>query len=586
MSATSKKLQKKAAMSEGLTQRQQREQAEARAAKQKKSIYIALGTVCGICAAALLIWNGWNNASDRLHNNDVAATIDGVDYTVGDLQYYYFNARQQLYSLWYTYSSYGIDLGFDPTIDDGAQWQSEADNKTYADYFRESALSSLETTAALCTAAKEAGYTISEDGQATIDKNLTQIDAYRASSGLSRNAYLAQVFGNGVTESVYIRNLTNDIIASEYYNAHEETIETTEADIEAYYTENANTLDSYDYRYFFIDGTAADPVDENGDALKDEDGNTVTATDEEKEAALTAAKSKADAAVAEINASSDKETAFIEAAPKYVSESISGAYAADEDYSLQSGIIGSLLSSNASSYASWLQATERKNGDVTTIETSSGYYVVMFLNRYRDDDPTVNVRHLLVMTDTTDSTETDENGYDIPTDAAREAAKKKAEEYLAEWKSGDATEESFAALAEKYSEDGRDDDNNLNAAGGLYESIYKGQMVDSFNDWIFAKDRKVGDVGIVENVGRYSGWHIIYFSGVDEEPYWRTIAEDNAKDSIQENWYTELTEAVVSAESSGMKYVGSTNTATPTATATPTESTPAESEPVESESAE
>lgn len=582
MSATNKKLQKKAALAaEGLTQKQQREQQEAQAAKRKKNAYIAVGTVCGICAAALLIWNGWSGFSERLHNNDVAATVDGVDYTVGDLQYYYFSARQQVYSMWYTYSYYGIDIGFDPSVDDGAQWQSEENNKTYADYFRESALATLKATAALCAEAEEAGYTISEEGQATIDQNLIQIDAYRAQSGLSRNDYLKQVFGNAVTEKVYVRNLTNDIIASEYTEQHEEGIEVTEADIENYYTENKDTLDSYDYRYFFINGTAADPVDENGDALTDEEGNTITATDEEKAAALAEAKEKADAAVAEINAAEDKEAAFIEAAPKYVSESTSGAYAADESYSLQSGIMGSTLANSSSSYASWLKEADRVKGDVTAIETTSGYFVVMYLDRYRDDDPTVNVRHLLVMTDTSDSTETDDNGYAIPTQEARDAAKAKAEEYLAEWKAGEATEETFAAMAEKYSEDGRDDDNNLNAAGGLYESIYKGEMVDSFNDWIFDKSRQVGDVGIVENVGRYSGWHIIYFSGVDEEPQWRTTAESSAKDAMQDEWYDEVTDSLEVVEASGMKYVGSANTAVATATATP-----AESEPVESESAE
>ena len=58
-------------------------------------------------------------------------------------------------------------------------------------------------------------------------------------------------------------------------------------------------------------------------------------------------------------------------------------------------------------------------------------------------------------------------------------------------------EESFAALAEEHSEDGRNSETkDLNAPGGLYESIFKGQMVSSFNDWIFEEGRKAGDVGL------------------------------------------------------------------------------------------
>lgn len=585
MSASDKKQKRKAAMSEGLTQKQQWEQKEARSAKQKKTIYMTVGIVCGVLAVALLVWNSWSSISDRMHSKAVAATVDGVDYTVGDLQYYYSNARQYLYSQWYSLAMYGYSIGFDPNVDDGAQWYNESENKTYADYFRESALTSLKSTASLCAAAKAEGYTLSEEGQKTIDSQMAQYDAYRIASGLSWDNYLARVFGAGMTKEVLVRNLTNDVLASEFSKHHKEGIEVNESDIQDYYKNHTDDLDSFDYRSFFINGTASNPVDENGDPLKNEDGTTVTATQEEKDAALAAAKAQADAAVAEITAAEDREAAFIAAAPKYVSEATRGAYENDADYSLSSNVMGSTLSSNASSYATWLKKdADRVKGEVTAIETSSGYFVVMFLDRYRDDDPTVNVRHILVLTDTSDSTEKDENGYAIPTQAARDAAKAKAQEILDKWKAGDATEESFAALAEEHSEDGRDSETNaLNAPGGLYEEVYKGQMVPSFNDWTFDKSRKAGDVGMVEYVGRYSGWHIIYFSGVAEDPHWRILAEDSTKDSMQSDWQTELNEAIEAVEADGMKYVGSVNTAAPTPTASPAESTPVESQPTETE---
>ena len=64
-------------------------------------------------------------------------------------------------------------------------------------------------------------------------------------------------------------------------------------------------------------------------------------------------------------------------------------------------------------------------------------------------------------------------------------------EILAEFNSGDKTEDSFAELANKYSED-----EGSNTNGGLYENIAKGQMVQEFNDFCFA-DHKAGDTGIV-----------------------------------------------------------------------------------------
>lgn len=583
MSASDKKQLKKAAMAEGLTQKQHKAEKEALAAKRKQVTYTAVGIVCVVLAIGLLFRNNWDNLTGHFNNSKVAATVDGVDYTVADLKFYYASARQTTYQTWYSLLyGYGYNTGFDYTVDDGAQWQDEANNKTYADYFRETALQYLKQDAALSAAAKAEGYTLSEEGQKTLEDEFAEIDTVCAQEGISRKTFFARRYGSGVTEEVYRRNRTNNLLASEYSTYHNDNIEVSEADIEDYYSNNTADLDSYDYRYFFIDGTAATPVDENGDPLKNEDGTTVTATEEEKAAALAAAKEKADTALAEIQDAEDKEAAFQEAALKYVSESVRDAYAANENYSLQSGIMGSTLSSNSSAYASWLKQDGRQEGDITSIETTSGYFVVMFLNRYRDDDPTVNVRHILIRTDTTGSTEKDENGYPIPTQEARDTAKAKAQEILDQWKAGEATEESFAALAEEHSDDGRDSETEkLNAPGGLYESVAKNQMVPSFNDWIFEKDRKAGDVGLVEYVGHYSGWHIIYFSGVAKDPQWHITAENSTKSSMQSEWRNALIDGCEAVEADGMKYVGSANTAAPTPTTSPAESQPSESETAE-----
>ena len=47
-------------------------------------------------------------------------------------------------------------------------------------------------------------------------------------------------------------------------------------------------------------------------------------------------------------------------------------------------------------------------------------------------------------------------------------------------------------------------------------------MVEEFNDWCFDPARRVGDVGIVKTK---FGYHVMYFSAVSEEIYWRTVAE-------------------------------------------------------------
>ena len=573
MSASDKKQQRKAAMAEGLTQKQQKEQAEAAAAKRKKTVYTVVGVVCAVAAAGLLIWNGITSSQGRRHLNDVAATVGGESYTVADLQYYYTGARNNFYQQFYQYLS---AFGFDPNVSDGAQWYNEAENQTYADYFRESALNSLKQVAALCSAAKSEGYTLSEEGQKSIDEELTSLDVVCAQYGTTRSAFLSQNYGSGVTEQVYIRNLTNGILASEYAQAHADAISYDDDALKAYYDEHPDALDSYDFRSFFISGAAANPTDAEGNPLTDEDGNTVTATEEEKAAAMAEAKEKADQAVAEIQSASDRDAAFVEAAPKYVAENAKGAYA-NETYSLSTGVVGETLNSSSSAIAAWLMDGARKTGDVASVEVAgSGYFVVLFKDRYLVTDPTVDVRHILFRADTTGSTETNDAGYAVPTQEAMDAAKAEAEAILADWEAGEKTADRFAELANEHS-----DDTGSNTNGGLYTYVYKGQMVPNFNDWCFDPSRQTGDVGLVENAGpNYYGYHIIYFDN-SNDPYWEHVAYDAKQSTEQSEWQTSITESVEAVAAEGMNYVGPANTAVPSTPAP--SSTP--SEPVESPAA-
>ena len=122
MSASDKKQQRKSDSTAGLTQRELKERAEAQAAKQKKTAYTVVGVVCAVAAAALLVWN-----SNFWVKTATAATVDGTDYKVPDLQYYYVQARNNQYSMYQMYSAYGISTGYDPSKGDGEQWYSEAD---------------------------------------------------------------------------------------------------------------------------------------------------------------------------------------------------------------------------------------------------------------------------------------------------------------------------------------------------------------------------------------------------------------------------------------------------------------------------
>ena len=134
----------------------------------------------------------------------------------------------------------------------------------------------------------------------------------------------------------------------------------------------------------------------------------------------------------------------------------------------------------------------------------------------KDDTPMVDVRHILIVPD-------EKNDDGTYTDAAWTAAETKANEILQQWLDGDKTEDSFAALAKEDSAD------SSASNGGLITGIYPGQTTDEFDKWCFADGRKVGDYGVVKS--EY-GYHIIYFSAVEEHPYWYSVAESDYKNSL------------------------------------------------------
>lgn len=125
----------------------------------------------------------------------------------------------------------------------------------------------------------------------------------------------------------------------------------------------------------------------------------------------------------------------------------------------------------------------------------------------------VDVRHILVIPE---GGTTDENNQTVYSDDEWAACLAKAEEILKQWKDGEATEDSFAALATEKTEDP-----GSQGTGGLYTYVYKGQMVPEFNDWCFDESRQYGDTDIVKTD---YGYHIMYF--VYSEEGWSRRAKE------------------------------------------------------------
>ena len=127
----------------------------------------------------------------------------------------------------------------------------------------------------------------------------------------------------------------------------------------------------------------------------------------------------------------------------------------------------------------------------------------------------VNVRHVLF---TPQGGTTDEaTGAITYSDEEWADCEAEAQNVLNAWSKGECDEESFAAMANSYSQDP-----GSNTNGGLYENVQQGQMVAEFDAWCFDEKREPGHYGIVKTS---YGYHLMYF--VARTPIWEYYAEQD-----------------------------------------------------------
>lgn len=502
--------------------------------KSKAKLYWTIGIVLGIIVAALLIWN-----SGIFQKTAVAATVGDQKFTVPELSYYYnaqISSKRQEVQM---YEQFGIQNDYNTDLEPEEQYYNEAEGVTYAEYFLNQALSALQEDTLLCTEARKAGYTLSQAGQDSVADNMDALHMYSTQSGYSESAYLKLLYGQYMTKSLFKEMLSNSILANEYAAEKQSGFTYTDQELEEYYNEDKASLDTYDYRYCFISGQA--------ESTTDEDGNTADPTEEETAAAMADAKAKADSIIDAVQSG----TAFNEAAAENLDADTAEPYA-DAEYNHATGVLGQNLES---SYREWLQDDARTDGEIAALEMTSGYYVVQFLGRERSEDTyqTINYRSILILSETTDTEVPTTDASAVTGDASAEdateteiislpsseqlaAAEEQANALLDEWKAGEATAESFGALASASSDDAASASN-----GGLTENANKDALSSELADWLFADGRKAGDTTVLEykdSSGRVAGYQVLYVDSLGEIA-WRYAATTALQAVDYQNWYNE-----------------------------------------------
>lgn len=491
---------------------------EAQRRKEERRSNILYGTIAVVFVVVALVTFVWK--SNLVQKTATAVTINGEKYTAAEVNYYYKSVYRSFLS---NYSSYLSVFGLDTSKSLKDQTCSMTDGGTWYDYFLNQALEQMSAVHAMVDSAAKEGYKYPDSVQSDVDSGMKTLDSAAKSNGYSTAQYLSALYGSTMTRKVYQAQLLLSTQAQNYSQNYENSLKYTTDDLTAAYKADTNSYDMVDCEYVKVDGAAASKTDANGKATD--------ATDAEKKTALENAKKLADSIYSQYKAGG----------------SLSKLAEANKD-------TAAYTSSDSTTYSDatlqkWLFDSSRKSGDSAVLDdsTNSAYYVVVFRSRFRPEYDTVNVRHILIKPATGTKAE-GEDGYEAEQTQLKAEAKKKAEDLLAKWKAGEATEDSFAALAKENSED-----TGTASDGGLIPQVSKSSsLVDSFKNWCLEKHNP-GDTGIVEST---YGYHIMYFVGTDL-PYWQTQVTSSLKNKDFNTWYSGLTKDYTAKQHKfGMKFVG------------------------------
>ena len=504
MSASTKKKLRKEQVAAQMTERQLAEKAEAKKLKLYTTLFVAFIAIILVVAIVVGI-SGFVSNSGMREKNTVAATIGQHKVSNAELNYFYIDAINNYYS---TYGDYIYLFGLDAATPLNEQYADEENGVTWADYFVDSAINNARAIYAMTDAAKAEGFTLTEEEKNNIENTISTIELYATLYGYeSGDQYVKALYGKGASVETYKEYMELSQLADSYYTAHNNALTYDDTVIAVADAENGAAYSAYSYNYYYL---ATSKFQEGDD----------------KAAAIAAAEEAAKSLTENVTTAEELDAA-IAALSINADTSASSTACVDYGYSNVNSVI-----------AEWVTSAERKAGDITYIpsgEEISGYYVVLFQGSNDNNYALKNVRHILVGFDHNHE-EGEEHNHDEVTYTEEEiaAAKAEAEEILAQWQAGEANEDSFAALANELSDDGD------GTTGGLYENIYKGQMVEAFQDWCFDASRATGDTGIVET--QY-GFHVMYFVGNSETNYREYLITNELRSVDMENWYNGLVEA-------------------------------------------
>lgn len=369
-----------------------------------------------------------------------------------------------------SYSQYGmvseehLDEIYDPTK-----------NETYRDWLLREAAKQMKTLALVERSAQESGFIQYSKARVLAAKNLETLDLYAMMYGFpSGQKYLETLYGTGMTRRLYTDFQAREILVQEYgayMQQFDPAIVPTDEQVQARFDENPYKYYEYDYNYYFV---AAD---------KDDAGQVVD-YDKCVAAAEKIAKATSDSASFRKAVMAYLEDKGDEDALKSFEDDADPTFTENATYSM-----AAYMSPEVKDYI----FSDNKAGDVKTVESDFGVYVVYIADKRLQDTKTVSYRVLTLSTGASSTATPEEN------QAAVDQTIADASAYCVQGMDPFA----FYNVVKEHSTD-----QNAVISGGYNDSITAdafepaegegtNKAVKEAGEWLFDDSRKQGDIKII-----------------------------------------------------------------------------------------
>ena len=297
----------------------------------------------------------------------VVATMGDAELTLAELQVYYWT---EVFSFLNQYGSYASYLGLDYTVGLDQQICTMAESEmTWQQYFLGSALDAWSCYQALSLEADASGYEMVQETKDFLAKIPEDMETLAQSYGFaSAEELMLQNFGPGVTVDTYAKYMYTYYNGYGYFADLYDQVQYTDAEIEAYFEENAATYEEQgvtkdsgiyvDVRHILIMPEATGTDAEGATITTDEDWATAEAHAQEI-LDLWLAGEKTELSFAELAVAHSQDTGSVNNGGLY-----------------ENVYVGQMVPE----FEGWCFDENRKTGDYGIVKTEYGYHVMYYVD--------------------------------------------------------------------------------------------------------------------------------------------------------------------------------------------------------------